>query len=131
LGHDRDIDNRGAIIERLEQNRAGQMIGDISDEPHLVVMEIPERFQVDIQEIGMENRDVGGGEPGPQVFNDTPVDFDKDEMSHPARKMPRQRAPSGADFHDDVIRFRTESLDDVPDDVFIDKKVLAKGLAGF
>src|SRR5258706_14670423 len=106
------------------------MVRNIPDEPYFVPVEFPQAFEVDDQKIRDENRDIGGCECRSQVFDDAPVDFDEDEMFHVAGEMTRQRAPSRPDLHDNVAGLRMKAFDNFPDDVFIDKKVLAKGLAG-
>ena len=91
-----------------------------------------ELLDVDLEDVLVDDREVRVV-PKNVFFKDLheiPVDLDRDDLACALTQMPRHRPDTGPDLEHAVVLRNARRIDDLLDDMTVDKEVLSELLAG-
>ena len=126
LHHHTPVAERGGVLERLDDERGGDVVRKVGDE---LRRRRAQRRDVDGERIAPLERDVRPlAEDVPQSRLERTVDLDRVNQAHVIREVAREDSETRADLEDDVLRNDLAETADDPDNVLVDEEVLPESL---
>jgi hypothetical protein len=123
------VGDRAGVREAVEQDRAGDVVGQIARHPQFAASR--KRGQVHLQYVGMDDFEfTHARRTRAQRFDQIGVQLDRGQMSGRLEQRQRERALAGTDFDDAIVRARRDCRDDAFDHPALVQEVLAEMLFG-
>ena len=114
-------------IEQMEQNRRGDVVGQIANNSQLDSRQtLCQKRKINIQHIGLDDRQI---RPSAQAAGQVTVELDYRQPPQPLDQRLRQRGQAGADFDHGLARTGIDGIDNGIDDAVVTQKMLTKPLA--
>ena len=135
LQHEVHVSNRLGMVERMEQDRAGQVVGQVSDQPDAgaIAPQLTRQLaEVHLQDITRDQTQIAALRLGGvrERLQQIAVELDRGERAMPREQRQGQRALAGADLDEVLARLGVDRQNDPIDDAALVQEVLPEVFLG-
>ena len=128
LQHEDHVVDRRSVVERVEQDRRGQVVGQVADQPQRACV-AGQRGEVDLQHVAVDHRQGAVRLRGLRQREDQiAVELDHGQFAVAVEQRKGDRALAGTDLDQAVARLRIHRQHDAVDDAAVVQEVLAQVL---
>ena len=135
LQHEMHVAHRRGVVERMEQDRRGQVVGQVADQADLPVRArafMRERGEIDVEHVarGSASSSPCAARGLGQRHDQVAVELDRRQRAMAVEQRERDRALARADLDQAVAGLRIDREHDLVDDAAVVQEVLAQRLLG-
>jgi hypothetical protein len=131
LQHEMLILHQCGKASEMEQQRAGDVVGQVANHTQLLSGRHRQRAEVKLQRIARMDQQFFRIEGFLQAHDQVAVEFDHMQLVEVIEQQARHRAKTGADFDHGIGACRYDGLDNVLQDLLVGQKILAEAFAGY
>ena len=122
------VDDAVRSAHEREEERRGDVVGQVADDAQAAALK--DGRPVEFQGVGLDERELLGGELLAQKLGEVAVDLDGGFVACAGDDFARERGLARADFNESVARLRVDAAHDALDPVAVMKEVLTEAFAG-